>query len=84
MDRIYITEEIITMKDGTIAKALTEKANKNEALSTFHQIMASAIINSDVLMAYAEVKDNYGEIYIRDTWVRDNGTVVKEIPSEEK
>lgn len=41
----YFTEEITVLKDGTVASAITEKANEVEARSTFHQIMASGMIN---------------------------------------
>ena len=65
----YYVEEITVMKDGTSPIAITEKASENEARASFHQAMASAIINPDVESIHAEAKNNVGGIYESKTWV---------------
>ena len=45
--KFYI-EEIAVLKDGTSPIAITEKPSENEARASFHQAMASAIINPNV------------------------------------
>ena len=64
----FYTEEITTMVDGTSAVAITEKATDIEARSSFHQIMASAMINENVASIHAEAKNNVGGIYESATW----------------
>ena len=65
----YYVEEITVMKDGTSPITITEKASENEARASFHQAMASAIINPDVESIHAEAKNNVGGIYESKTWV---------------
>ena len=65
----FYTEEITTMVDGTSAVAITEKATDIEARSSFHQIMASAMINENVASIHAEAKNNVGGIYESGTWI---------------
>ena len=65
----YYVEEITVMKDGTSPIAITEKASENEARASFHQAMASAIINPDVESIHVEAKNNVGGIYESKTWV---------------
>ena len=65
----FYTEEITVMVDGTSAVAITEKATDIEARSSFHQIMASAMINENVASIHAEAKNNVGGIYESGTWV---------------
>ena len=65
----FYTEEIAVMVDGTSAVAITEKATDIEARSSFHQIMASAMINENVASIHAEAKNNVGGIYESGTWV---------------
>ena len=66
----FYTEEITTMVDGTSAVAITEKATDVEARSSFHQIMASAMINENVASIHAEAKNSVGGIYESATWTR--------------
>lgn len=66
----FYTEEITIMVDGTSAVALTEKATDIEARSSFHQIMASAMINENVASIHAEAKNSVGGIYESATWTR--------------
>ena len=65
----YYVEEITVMKDGTSPIAITEKASESEARASFHQTMASAIINPDVESIHCEAKNNVGGIYESKTWV---------------
>lgn len=65
----FFVEEIAVMKDGTSPIAITEKASENEARASFHQAMASAIINPDVESIHVEAKNNVGGIYESKTWV---------------
>lgn len=64
----FYTEEITVMVDGTSAVAITEKATDIEARSSFHQIMASAMINENVSSIHAEAKNSVGGIYESATW----------------
>ena len=64
----FYTEEITVMVDGTSAVAITEKATDIEARSSFHQIMASAMINENVASVHAEAKNSVGGIYESATW----------------
>ena len=66
----FYTEEITIMIDGTSAVAITEKATDIEARSSFHQIMASAMINENVASIHAEAKNSVGGIYESATWTR--------------
>ena len=66
----FYTEEITVMVDGTSAVAITEKATDIEARSSFHQIMASAMINENVASIHAEAKNSVGGIYESSTWTR--------------
>ena len=65
----FYTEEITVMVDGTSAVAITEKATDIEARSSFHQIMASAIINENVASIHVEAKNSVGGIYESETWI---------------
>lgn len=75
----FYTEEIAVMVDGTSAVAITEKATDIEARSSFHQIMASSMINENVSSVHAEAKNSVGGIYESATWTRP----VPEPPSPE-
>ena len=66
--KFYI-EEITVLKDGTSPIAITEKPSENEARASFHQVMASAIINSNVESIHAEAKNSVGGIYESGTWI---------------
>ena len=66
--KFYI-EEITVLKDGTSPIAITEKPSENEARASFHQAMASAIINPNVASIHAEAKNSVGGIYESGTWI---------------
>ena len=66
----FYTEEITVMVDGTSAVAITEKPSENEARASFHQAMASAMINENVASIHAEAKNSVGGIYESATWTR--------------
>lgn len=76
----FYTEEITIMVDGTSAVAITEKATDIEARSSFHQIMASAMINENVASIHAEAKNSVGGIYESATWTRPIEAVSSEEP----
>ena len=83
----FYTEEITVMVDGTSAVAITEKATDIEARSSFHQIMASAMINENVASIHAEAKNNVGGIYESGTWlapVEPEPTPVEPEPTPEE
>ena len=81
----FYTEEITVMVDGTSAVAITEKATDIEARSSFHQIMASAMINENVASIHAEAKNSVGGIYESATWtapVAEPEPVPEPVPEE--
>lgn len=67
--RFYV-EEITVLNDGTSPVAIYEKGSELEAKSYFHQAMASAIINDNVSSIHVEVKNEFGGISDRNTWIR--------------
>lgn len=67
----YYVEEITVLKDGTSPIAITEKASEKDAISSFHQAMASAIINPDVASIHVEAKNSVGGIYESKTWIAE-------------
>ena len=79
----FYTEEITIMVDGTSAVAITEKATDIEARSSFHQIMASAMINENVASIHAEAKNSVGGIYESATWTAPVAEPVPEPVPEE-
>lgn len=78
----FYTEEITVMVDGTSAVAITEKATDIEARSSFHQIMASAMINENVASIHAEAKNSVGGIYESSTWARPVEPEPEPVPEE--
>lgn len=66
--KFYI-EEIAVLKDGTSPITITEKPSENEARASFHQAMASAIINPNVTSIHVEAKNSVGGIYESGTWI---------------
>ena len=66
----FYVEEITVLKDGASPIAITEKPSENEARASFHQAMASAIINPNVASIHAEAKNSVGGIYESATWTR--------------
>lgn len=73
----YFVEEITILRDGSAPIAITEKANEQEARAAYHQVMASAIINPDVVIVHAEAKNSSGGIYESGTWVAQTEDVVE-------
>lgn len=65
----FYVEEITVLKDGTSPIAITEKESEKEAISSFHQAMASAIINPNVASIHVEAKNDVGGIYESKTWI---------------
>ena len=59
----YFTEEISITNDGSVACAITPRESYNQAISAYHQILASATINTNVKKCYCEVKDDSGLVY---------------------
>ena len=68
------------MVDGTSAVAITEKSTDVEARSSFHQIMASAMINENVASIHTEAKNSVGGIYESATWTRPVEPVPELVP----
>lgn len=71
----FYTEEITVLKDGTSAHAIDEKESENEAISAFHMVLASAIINESVMSCHAEAKNSVGGIYETKTYTAKNTTI---------
>ena len=63
----------ITTANGATAKAVTEKANLDEAKMLFHQVMASAYANDKVTFALCMVINDKGfcEVMERKPTVTD-------------
>lgn len=69
----YFVEEIIVMKDGSAPIAIYEKSSEREARSAYHQAMASALINENVVSIHAQAKNSLGGIYENGTWIAATG-----------
>lgn len=67
----FYTEEIMTMKDGSAPKALNEYESEKQAISAFHQIMASVYINENIKSAHVEAKNSFGGIYESKTYMNE-------------
>ena len=80
MEMKFFVEEITTLKSGDVAAAITQKNTEEEAISAFHQVMASAIINPDVEAVFARAINNVGGEYGRDYW--KNTVVPEEAPND--
>lgn len=65
MNDFYVLE-IEVMKNGTVAKAISDGKSKNNALSQFHQTLASAVINEDVKSVFCEVLDVFGNKIVEE------------------
>lgn len=72
----YFVIEAAAVNHGDVAKAITEKDTRDEALMLFHQVRASQLANSELTYGLAEVIDETGGIYISE-W---SGSTV--VPSE--
>ena len=66
MEMRYFVVEIEVMKDGSIARAISEAKEREQAISQFHQTLASAVITENVESAYCEVKDLYGNVVLKE------------------
>ena len=66
MEMKYFVVEIEVMKNGSIARAISEAKEREQAVSQFHQTLASAVITEDVVSAYCEVKDLYGNVVLKE------------------
>lgn len=77
----FYVEEIAVLKDGTSPIAITEKPSENEARASFHQSMASAIINPNVSSIHVEAKNDVGGIYESGTWI---APVISEVVETEQ
>ena len=66
MEMKYFVVEIEVMKDGSIARAISEAKEREQAVSQFHQTLASAVITEKVESVYCEVKDLYGNVVLKE------------------
>ena len=66
MEMKYFVVEIEVMKNGAIARAISEAKEREQAVSQFHQTLASAVITEDVASVYCEVKDLYGNVVLKE------------------
>ena len=66
MEMKYFVVEIEVMKDGSIARAISEAKEREQAVSQFHQVLASAVITENVESVYCEVKDLYGNVVLKE------------------
>lgn len=66
MEMRYFVLEIEVMKDGSIARAISEAKEREQAVSQFHQTLASAVITENVESVYCEVKDLYGNVVLKE------------------
>ena len=78
----FYVEEITVLKDGTSPIAITENESENEARASYHQAMASAIINPNVISIHCEAKNSVGGIYENGTWIAPIETPIEETTAE--
>lgn len=62
----YFVIEASSVSNDAIAKAITEKDTKEEALMLFHQVRASALANPNMTYSLCEVIDESGGLVIRE------------------
>lgn len=62
----YFVIEATSVNNGAIAKAITEKDTREEALMVYHQTRASALANTNVTYSLCEVIDESGNIVIKE------------------
>lgn len=74
----YFVIEAAAVNYGAIAKAITEKDTRDEALMLFHQVRASQLANKDLTYGLAEVIDEVGSVVIKE-W---NGSTINPEPEE--
>ena len=66
MEMKYFVVEIEVMKNGSIARAISEAKEREQAISQFHPTLASAVITENVESVYCEVKDLYGNVVLKE------------------
>ena len=76
----YFVIEAAAVNYGAIAKAITEKDTRDEALMLFHQVRASQLANSALTYGLCEVIDETGGVNIKE-W--NGSTVVHPEPEPE-
>ena len=62
----YFVVEATSVNNGAIAKAITEKDTRDEALMVYHQTRASALANTNVTYSLCEVIDESGNVVIKE------------------
>lgn len=62
----YFVLDCSSVSGGAIAKAVTEKDSKDEALMVFHQTRASALSNKNITYALCEVVDESGNVVAKE------------------
>jgi len=62
----YFVIEASAVSYGAIAKAITEKEDRDSALMLFHQVRASQLANSDLTYGLCEVIDEIGGVVIKE------------------
>lgn len=62
----YFVIEATSVNNGAIAKAITEKDTREEALMVYHQTRASALANTNVTYSLCEVIDESGYVVIKE------------------
>ena len=62
----YFVIEATSVNNGAIAKAITEKDTREEALMVYHQTRASTLANANVTYSLCEVIDEAGNILIKE------------------
>lgn len=62
----YFVIEATSVNNGAIAKAITEKDTRDEALMVYHQTRASALANTNVTYSLCEVIDESGNVVIKE------------------
>lgn len=62
----YFIIEATSVNNGAIAKAITEKDTREEALMVYHQTRASALANTNVTYSLCEVIDESGNVVIKE------------------
>ena len=71
----YFVIEAASVNYGAIAKAVTEKDTRDEALMLFHQVRASSLANPEITYSLCEVIDEAGGVLVKE-W---NGSTVEPV-----
>ena len=62
--------EISNLKDGTEPKAVWAKDNYDTAQMQYHQTLASAMANQNVVSCLCQIIDGKGKVYMSQFWER--------------